>query len=155
MEASSGTVERQEAPAEERNEPNDEKSSIFTAQSTIDDDRSSRLTSSALDELNASHIDSSTSVSLSIDTDISDADSAMGIDAGRASSSASVASSVYRFVEEFGRTYHAYKEGSKLARLYVETCPLGSLLTDILPAEYFLPNDEVCETPVHAILPSP
>ncbi|OHF01843.1 methyltransferase domain-containing protein [Colletotrichum orchidophilum] len=95
------------------------KRSISTARSTIDDDRSSRLTSSALDELNASHIDSSTSVSLSIDTDISDADSAMGIDVGRASSSASVASSVYRFVEEFGRTYHAYKEG-----------------------KYFLPNDE-------------
>ncbi|KAK1704110.1 methyltransferase domain-containing protein [Colletotrichum lupini] len=118
MEVSSGTDERHEPPAEGSNEPNEEQGSLRTVQSTVDDDRSSRLTSSALDELNASHIDSSTSVSLSIDTDISDADSAMGIDPGRASSSASVASSVYRFVEEFGRTYHAYK------------------------GKYFLPNDE-------------
>ncbi len=29
-------------------------------------------------------------------------------------SSISVSSSVYHFVEEFGRTYHRYKEGSKL-----------------------------------------
>ncbi|KAL2882152.1 hypothetical protein SGCOL_002417 [Colletotrichum sp. CLE4] len=111
MEASSGTDERHEPPPADG--PNERESSISTAHSMIDDDRSSRLTSNALDELNASLIDSSTSVSLSIDTDISDADSAMGIDVGRASSSASVTSSVYRFVEEFGRTYHAYKEGKQ------------------------------------------
>jgi len=27
----------------------------------------------------------------------------------------SATSSIYRFVEEFGRTYHSYKEGSELA----------------------------------------
>lgn len=65
------------------------------------------------DEVESTHVPSIASVELSIDTD-SDADSALGIDVDRASSSASVASSVYRFVEEFGRTYHRYKEGSEL-----------------------------------------
>ncbi|WYZ38246.1 hypothetical protein EsH8_III_000160 [Colletotrichum jinshuiense] len=87
--------------------------------STVDDDGSSRLTLSALDDLNSAHALSNSSIALSIDTDLSDADSALGIDVDAASSSASVASSVYRFVEEFGRTYHSYKEG-----------------------KYFLPNDE-------------
>ncbi|KAK3367711.1 S-adenosyl-L-methionine-dependent methyltransferase [Podospora didyma] len=53
------------------------------------------------------------SVDLSIDTsdaDTSDADSALG-DIGHPSSSVSVTSSIYKFVEEYGRTYHAYKEG--------------------------------------------
>ncbi|KAK1978795.1 methyltransferase domain-containing protein [Colletotrichum cereale] len=89
------------------------------ATSEVDDAGSSRLTAAALGELNASHVESRALVSLSIDTGLSDADSALGIDADRASSSASVTSSVYRFVEEFGRTYHRYKEG-----------------------KYFLPNDE-------------
>ncbi|KAF6799493.1 methyltransferase domain-containing protein [Colletotrichum musicola] len=70
------------------------------------------------DEVESTRVPSVSSVELSIDTD-SDADSALGIEGDRASSSASVASSVYRFVEEFGRTYHRYKEG-----------------------KYFLPNDE-------------
>ncbi|EFQ35590.1 methyltransferase domain-containing protein [Colletotrichum graminicola M1.001] len=78
-----------------------------------------RLTAAALGVLNAWHVDNGAPVSLSIDTGLSDADSALGIDADRASSSASVTSSMYRFVEEFGRTYHRYKEG-----------------------KYFLPNDE-------------
>ncbi|KAK2036845.1 methyltransferase domain-containing protein [Colletotrichum somersetense] len=85
----------------------------------VDSVEPSRLTAAALGELNASHVDNSSRVSLSIDTGLSDADSALGIDADRASSSASVTSSMYRFVQEFGRTYHKYKEG-----------------------KYFLPNDE-------------
>ncbi|KAI8267005.1 Secondary metabolism regulator laeA [Colletotrichum sp. SAR11_239] len=73
------------------------------------------------DEVESTHVPSTSasSVELSIDSDMSDADSALWLDGGRASSSASVASSLYRFVEEFGRTYHRYKEG-----------------------KYFLPNDE-------------
>ncbi|KAI8627458.1 methyltransferase domain-containing protein [Xylariaceae sp. FL1651] len=58
------------------------------------------------------------STGLSVDTDDSDADSAM-FDLDRAPSSTSVASSVYDFVEEHGRTYHRYKEG-----------------------KYWMPNDE-------------
>lgn len=56
------------------------------------------------------------SFGLSVDTD-SDADSALG--STLANSSMSATSSVYQFVEEFGRTFHRYKEG-----------------------KYFLPNDE-------------
>ncbi|KAK2757483.1 methyltransferase domain-containing protein [Colletotrichum kahawae] len=83
--------------------------------------RTSMASFTEQDEVESTHVPSTTasSVELSIDSDMSDADSALGIDGGRASSSASVASSVYRFVEEFGRTYHRYKEG-----------------------KYFLPNDE-------------
>ncbi|KAI1850364.1 hypothetical protein JX266_004222 [Neoarthrinium moseri] len=56
------------------------------------------------------------SVILSVDTD-NDADSALG--SMMPNSSMSATSSVYEFVEEFGRTFHKYKEG-----------------------KYFLPNDE-------------
>ncbi|KAM0816049.1 hypothetical protein AB5N19_01850 [Seiridium cardinale] len=59
---------------------------------------------------------SSFSVRLSVDTD-DDADSAIGSIAQNSSMSAT--SSIYQFVEEFGRTFHRYKEG-----------------------KYFLPNDE-------------
>jgi len=62
---------------------------------------------------------SSFSVGLSVDSDDSDANSSLGDDMQRPSSSVSVSSSVYDFVEEFGRTYHRYKEG-----------------------KYYLPNDE-------------
>lgn len=60
---------------------------------------------------------SSFSVDLSIDTDSSDADSALGSLRG-ASSSMSATSSIFDFVEEHGRTWHRYKEG-----------------------KYFMPND--------------
>ncbi|KAK6840740.1 S-adenosyl-L-methionine-dependent methyltransferase [Apiospora arundinis] len=52
------------------------------------------------------------SFGFSVDTDLdeSDADSALG-DVSRPSSTASVASSIFEFVEENGRTYHRYKEG--------------------------------------------
>lgn len=61
---------------------------------------------------------SSYSMDLSVDDD--DDDSALGdILSSRPASTGSVTSSIYHFVEEFGRTYHRYKEG-----------------------KYFLPNDE-------------
>lgn len=60
---------------------------------------------------------SSFSVNLSIDTDSSDADSAMGSFRAQ-SSSMSATSSIFDFVEEHGRTWHRYKEG-----------------------KYFMPND--------------
>ncbi|TDZ65285.1 putative methyltransferase tdiE [Colletotrichum trifolii] len=85
---------------------------IATA-STLDEG-TNHLTLSEVDESDTTTATSASSTALSIDTDLSDADSALGIDVDRASSSASVASSVYRFVEEFGRTYHRYKEGSRL-----------------------------------------
>ncbi|CAK7218561.1 hypothetical protein SEUCBS140593_003588 [Sporothrix eucalyptigena] len=56
---------------------------------------------------------SSFSVGLSIDTNDEDAFSDLG-DAGTIRSSISATSSVYEFVEEFGRTYHKYKEGKYL-----------------------------------------
>ncbi|KAJ9141697.1 Methyltransferase domain-containing protein [Pleurostoma richardsiae] len=52
------------------------------------------------------------------DAEFSDVDSSLG-DMDRASSSMSVDSSVYKFVEKFGRTFHKYKEG-----------------------QYYMPNDE-------------
>ncbi|ERT01406.1 hypothetical protein HMPREF1624_02652 [Sporothrix schenckii ATCC 58251] len=56
---------------------------------------------------------SSFSVGLSIDTNDDDAISNLGeMDTSRSSISAS--SSVYEFVEEYGRTYHKYKEGKYL-----------------------------------------
>jgi SAM-dependent methyltransferase len=57
------------------------------------------------------HAMSGFSVGLSVDSDISDVDSSLG-DVDIAPSSVSVSSSVYRFVEQFGRTYHRYKEGA-------------------------------------------
>lgn len=60
---------------------------------------------------------SSFSVDLSIDTDSSDADSALGSFRAQ-SSSMSATSSIFDFVEEHGRTWHRYKEG-----------------------KYFMPND--------------
>ncbi|CAK7217211.1 hypothetical protein SEUCBS140593_003132 [Sporothrix eucalyptigena] len=63
------------------------------------------------------------SIGLSVDTDSTadgDADSALGdVDMDAISSTRSAGSSVYEFVEEFGRTFHRYKEG-----------------------KYYLPNDE-------------
>ncbi|KAF6810385.1 methyltransferase domain-containing protein [Colletotrichum sojae] len=73
------------------------------------------------DEVESTRVPSVSSVELSIDTD-SDTDSALGIEGDRASSSASVASSMYRFVEEFGRTYHRYKEGSQSPPLGPTKC---------------------------------
>jgi len=59
------------------------------------------------------------SIGLSVDTNSDDdANSSLG-DMDDAESSKSVTSSVYDFVEEFGRTYHKYKQG-----------------------KYYLPNDE-------------
>lgn len=60
---------------------------------------------------------SSFSVGLSIDTDSSDADSALGSFRAQ-SSSMSASSSIFDFVEEHGRTWHRYHEG-----------------------KYFMPND--------------
>lgn len=60
---------------------------------------------------------SSFSVGLSIDTDSSDADSALGSVRAQ-SSSVSASSSIFDFVEEHGRTWHRYHEG-----------------------KYFMPND--------------
>lgn len=48
-----------------------------------------------------------------VDTDDSDAESALG-DMSLASSSVSATSSVFKFVEKYGRTFHSYKEGSEL-----------------------------------------
>ncbi|KAI0121010.1 methyltransferase domain-containing protein [Xylariales sp. AK1849] len=56
-----------------------------------------------------------------VDTDDDDADSALG--SAMPNSSMSATTSIYNFVEEFGRTFHKYKEG-----------------------KYFLPNDEVGST---------
>jgi hypothetical protein len=48
-----------------------------------------------------------------VDTDDSDTESALG-DMSIASSSVSATSSVFKFVEKYGRTFHSYKEGSEL-----------------------------------------
>ncbi|KAF7541938.1 hypothetical protein G7054_g312 [Neopestalotiopsis clavispora] len=69
-------------------------------------------------ETSDTHGDSSSfSIGLSVDYD-DDNDSALGSILG-GGSSMSATSSIYEFVEEFGRTFHRYKEG-----------------------KYFLPNDE-------------
>ncbi|KAF7563142.1 hypothetical protein G7046_g960 [Stylonectria norvegica] len=60
---------------------------------------------------------SSISIALSVATD-TDVDSALGDDVVRPDSSISVTPSLYEFPEEFGRTWHKYKQGT-----------------------YFLPND--------------
>ena len=49
----------------------------------------------------------------------------------------SARSSIYDYVEENGRTYHRYKEGSMLSPSSLK----GSWLTRV--TEYMLPNDEV------------
>ncbi|CAM1507862.1 Fc.00g047100.m01.CDS01 [Cosmosporella sp. VM-42] len=61
---------------------------------------------------------SSISVALSVETD-DDGDSALGDDIVRSPSAASLTPSFFDFPEEFGRTWHKYKQGT-----------------------YFLPNDE-------------
>ncbi|KAJ9157233.1 Methyltransferase domain-containing protein [Pleurostoma richardsiae] len=58
------------------------------------------------------------SVDLSVDSDRTDVDSSLG-DLDTSSTTRSASSSIYEFVEQFGRTYHKYKEG-----------------------KYYLPNDE-------------
>ncbi|TEA19264.1 putative methyltransferase tdiE [Colletotrichum sidae] len=98
-----------------------EQNDIATA-STIDED-TNHLTLSEVDESDTTTAASASSIALSIDTDLSDADSALGIDEDRASSSASVASSVYRFVEEFGRTYHRILSAQRRGKTHAETYP--------------------------------
>ncbi|KAK6205787.1 hypothetical protein LQW54_008271 [Pestalotiopsis sp. IQ-011] len=72
---------------------------------------------SSSNDTSDTHGDSSSySIGLSVDYD-DDTDSALGSVFGGSSMSAT--SSIYEFVEEFGRTFHRYKEG-----------------------KYFLPNDE-------------
>lgn len=56
-------------------------------------------------------------------------------------STRSVNSSIYEFVEEFGRTFHRYKEGSKLPSIANRIPFIVYHLTPNL--EYYLPNDEV------------
>ncbi|KAH8898290.1 S-adenosyl-L-methionine-dependent methyltransferase [Thozetella sp. PMI_491] len=89
---------------------------------TVDDDTPPQPTrdepSHASDDLDSLPAISEFSVGLSVDSEESDANSAFG-DFDRASSSVSATSSVFHFVQEFGRTYHSYKEG-----------------------KYYLPNDE-------------
>jgi hypothetical protein len=51
------------------------------------------------------------------------------------SSTASVRSSVYDYIEENGRRYHKYKEGREYFSHYQEM--------DLTRVEYLLPNDEV------------
>ncbi|KAK8112261.1 uncharacterized protein PG998_008718 [Apiospora kogelbergensis] len=58
----------------------------------------------------SSFMDAALGFTVDTDLDESDADSALG-DVSRPSSTASVASSIFEFVEENGRTYHRYKEG--------------------------------------------
>ena len=50
-------------------------------------------------------------------------------------------SSIYRFREENGRTYHAYRASGKCPRMCVP-CSVG-LTRWTTEAAYFLPNDEV------------
>ena len=57
-------------------------------------------------------------------------------------STASVRSSVYETVQENGRTYHRYKEGSKLFAQAV-SCNTGPVLVLTPDPEYMLPNDDV------------
>ncbi|ETS84182.1 hypothetical protein PFICI_02207 [Pestalotiopsis fici W106-1] len=62
-------------------------------------------------ETSDTHGDSSSfSIGLSVDYDDDDTDSALGSALGGSSMSAT--SSIYEFVEEFGRTFHRYKEGT-------------------------------------------
>ncbi|KAK0615117.1 S-adenosyl-L-methionine-dependent methyltransferase [Bombardia bombarda] len=60
---------------------------------------------------------------LSVD---SDADSAMG-DIDGAPSTSSLRSSIYQYVEEYGRTFHKYKQGSKCVCVCVCVCELALL----------------------------
>ncbi|KAL0943293.1 methyltransferase domain-containing protein [Colletotrichum truncatum] len=102
--------------AERRSEPahGEERTDHTTTSHSTVNDQYGRLNFTELDELESTHVPSISSVELSVDSDNSDADSALGFDVDSASSSASVASSIYKFVEEFGRTYHKYKEGKYL-----------------------------------------
>lgn len=58
-------------------------------------------------------------------------------------SNASVTSSLYEFVEENGRTFHRYKEGSEFALVSHPSGGKSGPMELTLMTEYFLPNDEV------------
>lgn len=49
------------------------------------------------------------------DQDSQDADSALGDSSSTLDSTISLVSSIFRYREENGRTYHAYKDGSRFA----------------------------------------
>lgn len=55
-------------------------------------------------------------------------------------STASLRSSIYEHVEENGRTYHRYKQGSKYHFIHHATHYPNSTAQTV---EYMLPNDEV------------
>lgn len=59
------------------------------------------------------------------------------------SSTASLRSSIYQRVEEYGRTYHAYKEGSESFPTTRCSSLWRSSYANHSPLEYMLPNDEV------------
>lgn len=52
------------------------------------------------------------------------------------SSTASVSNSIFDYRRENGRTYHAYKDGSRLSLLYYPE------FSNLIILEYALPNDE-------------
>ncbi|CCC12541.1 unnamed protein product [Sordaria macrospora k-hell] len=62
--------------------------------------------------LSGDHVNNSGQFSAGLSVD-SDADSAMGDDITGALSTSSLRSSIYDYVEEHGRTFHRYKQGSK------------------------------------------
>jgi hypothetical protein len=59
------------------------------------------------------------------------------------STTASLRSSIYQHVKEYGRTYHAYKEGSESITTTRCTALLCSSHANDSALEYMLPNDEV------------
>jgi hypothetical protein len=56
------------------------------------------------------------------------------------SSSVSATSSVYEFVEEYGRTFHSYKAGSKCT---LTVRAYHKFAQELTHSEYILPNDIV------------
>jgi hypothetical protein len=70
-----------------------------------------------------------------------DEDSAVG---SFRSSTASLSSSIYEYVEENGRTYHKYKDGSKNL---LAPCLTRALADDLRITEYHFPNDAVSIVP--------